>query len=452
LQETLERQRTTSDDLQNVLYSTDVATLFLDAQLAIRFFTPATRAMFHLIPSDIGRPLSDLHSLSSDMTLTDDARGVLRNRPAADHEIETANGASFMRRILPYRSQSSGVEGVVITFTDVTERNRVRQQLHEAVRRSEQANLAKSRFLASASHDLRQPLQALTLLQGLLAKLVEGPRAQQLMARLNETLGSMTGILDTLLDINLINAGVIQAKIVNVPIGPLLERLRREFSLLAEAKGLAFHCVVSSRHVTTDPVLLEQMLRNLLSNAIKYTNAGTVLLGCRRRGKTLWIEVWDTGIGIPANQKEAVFEEFHQVDNPARERNRGLGLGLSIVRRLGELIGHPALRPTERLRVLGGGAARAHARRPGCRQGHRRQSRATRGAPHRQDPAGGGRPRHPDAADRLPGRSRPSCDRRRGQQRGADRDRPHRPPSRPGVGRLQSAERTQRPGTRQTAA
>ncbi len=341
LQETLERQRTTADDLQNVLYSTDVATLFLDANLSIRFFTPATRAVFHLIPSDVGRPLADLRSLSSDTTLAEDALSVLKGDDAEDREIETPDGSSFMRRILPYRSNAKGVEGVVITFINVTERKRVRLQLQDAMRRSELANLAKSRFLASASHDLRQPLQALTLLQGLLAKLVEGPRAQQLVARLNVTLGSMTVMLNTLLDINQIDAGIIRAEIVPTPIAPLLERLRPEFSLLAEAKGLAFHCVPSNRIVMTDPTLLEQMLRNLLSNAVKYTQTGTVLLGCRRRGETLWIEVWDTGIGIPAGEIASVFDEFHQVDNPARERSRGLGLGLSIVRRLGDLIGHP---------------------------------------------------------------------------------------------------------------
>jgi two-component system CheB/CheR fusion protein len=148
-------------------------------------------------------------------------------------------------------------------------------------------------------------------------------------------------MLDTLLDINQIDAGVVHATIVDVPVGPLMERLHHEFALHAEAKGLSFHVVGSTCIVRSDPALLEQMLRNLISNALKYTVAGSVLLGCRRRGRTLRIEVWDTGIGIPADKTDAVFEEYHQIDNPARERSRGLGLGLPIVRRLGDLIGHP---------------------------------------------------------------------------------------------------------------
>ncbi len=341
LQETLERQRTASDDLQNVLYSTDVATLFLDPSLAIRFFTPATRALFNLIPGDIGRPLTDLHSLSTDTSLMTDARAVLSGTAAPDREIDTGNGASFMRRILPYRSRLNGPEGVVITFIDVSERNRVRQELRGAVRQAEQANAAKSRFLASASHDLRQPLQTLTLINGLLAPLVVGVRAQQLVARFDRTLGSMTGMLDTLLDINQIDSGSVRVEIVDLPVGPLLQRLRDEFALHAEAKGLTFHVVASTRIVRSDLALLEQILRNLISNALKYTTKGSVLLGCRHDRGKLRIEVWDTGIGIQADKIDDVFEEYRQIDNAAGERNRGLGLGLAIVRRLGALLGHP---------------------------------------------------------------------------------------------------------------
>lgn len=166
LQETLERQRTTSNDLQNVLYSTEVATLFLDAELKIRFFTPATKGLFNLIPGDVGRPLSDLNALSVDPTLADDARGVLHNSHASDCEVAGLGGVWYLRRILPYRTNSDGVEGVVITFTDITERKNARKALELAKREADIANLAKSRFLAAASHDLRQPLQSLALLQG----------------------------------------------------------------------------------------------------------------------------------------------------------------------------------------------------------------------------------------------------------------------------------------------
>jgi len=340
LHETLERQRTTANDLQNVLYSTDVATLFLDKDLNIRFFTPATKSLFNVIPSDVGRPLADLTSLATDGALLTEARAVLQTIGPIEREIEGQNGAWYSRRVLPYRTQDNGVGGVVITFADITERRHEADALAAARRQADLANAAKSRFLAAASHDLRQPLQSLALLQGLLATTVEGERAQQLVARLDETLGAVTGMLNALLDINQIEAGTVRPEVVTFPINDLLGRLKDEFTYHASAQGLVLRAVPCSLSIQSDPRLLEQMIRNLLSNALKYTSAGKVLLGCRRHRGLLSIEVWDTGVGIPDEELQAVFEEYHQLDNAARERSRGLGLGLSIVQRLGNLLGH----------------------------------------------------------------------------------------------------------------
>lgn len=342
LQETLDRQRTTSNDLQNILYSTDVATLFLDTDLNIRFFTPTTRSIFHVIPSDVGRPLADLSSLAVDAALQGDARAVLTTLAPLQREIQTESGLWFLRRILPYRTHERQVEGVVITFADITERKEAAREAEVAKQQAELANILKSRFLAAASHDLRQPLQTLSLLQELLEKHVEGERGRKLVAKLDSTLNAMSGILNTLLDINQIEAGVVQPEMVDFPINDLLDRLRDEFAYHAEAQKLAFRVVPCGLWVRSDPRLLEQMLRNLLSNAFKYTKRGKVLLGCRRREGMLSIEVGDTGDGIPARELDAIFEEFHQLDNTARERSRGLGLGLSIVQRLGNLLGHRA--------------------------------------------------------------------------------------------------------------
>jgi two-component system, chemotaxis family, CheB/CheR fusion protein len=340
LQETLDRQRITSNDLQNVLYSTDVATLFLDPQLNIRFFTPATKALFNVIPTDIGRPLADLHSLAMDQALEADAQLVLKTLHPVDREIETRSDIWFTRRILPYKNHDNKVEGVVITFTDISERKRIRKALEAARAAAEKANLAKSRFLAAASHDLRQPLQTIAFVTGLLGKYVEGEKAESLLKRLDDTLHSMTGMLNTLLDINQIEAGVVRADIVPYPLNDLLDRLREEFSYHAQAKAITLK-VVSCKHlIHTDPRLLEQIIRNLLANAIKYTRSGKVLLGCRKRAGFLSIEIWDTGIGIPDTELQAIFEEYHQLDNKARERNRGLGLGLAIVQRLVALLGY----------------------------------------------------------------------------------------------------------------
>jgi two-component system CheB/CheR fusion protein len=341
LQETMERHRTTANDLQNVLYSTDVATLFLDTQLHIRFFTPAIKALFSIIPGDVGRPLADLNPLTADEALLSDAEAVLKNLEPLEREVEAWSGVWFLRRILPYHSEDRKVEGVVVTFTDVTERRHTLDALEVAKRQAELANVAKSRFLAAASHDLRQPLQTLALLQGLLANAVDGEKAKNLVVRLDETLAAMSGMLNALLDINQIEAGTTTVERVGFPVNDLLERLRNEFAYHALAKGLALQVVACGASIDSDPHLLEQMIRNLLSNALKYTQRGKVLLGCRRHQDTLSIEVLDTGDGIPGHELEAIFEEYHQLDNSSRERSRGLGLGLSIVRRLSNLLGHP---------------------------------------------------------------------------------------------------------------
>jgi two-component system, chemotaxis family, CheB/CheR fusion protein len=344
LQETLERQRTTASDLQNILYSTDVATIFLDLNLNIRFFTPTTKSLFNIIPTDIGRPLADLNSLTADSDLLIDAHTVLQTLSPSEREIQARDGLWYVRRILPYRAQNDGVEGVVITFADITERRRAADALESAKREAQRANIAKSRFLAAASHDLRQPLQALSLMRGVLAKKIQDDKKEEaltLLTRLEETSAAMSGMLNTLLDINQLEAGTVHPQFVNFPINDLLDRLCDEFTYHAGAQKLLLRVAGCSLSVHSDPRLLEQMLRNLLSNALKYTKRGKILLGCRRRGGMLSIEVWDTGVGIAEHNLQAIFDEYHQLDNTTRERARGLGLGLSIVQRLARLLDCP---------------------------------------------------------------------------------------------------------------
>jgi two-component system CheB/CheR fusion protein len=341
LQETLERQRTTSNDLQNILYSTDVATIFLDLELNIRFFTPATQSLFNIIPSDVGRPLADLNPLASDETLVTDAALVLKARVPVEREIESGNGAWYVRRVVPYRTGDGGVEGVVITFVDVTVRKHTAEAVEAAELRAVAASHAKSRFLAAASHDLRQPLQALNLMRGVLERKIKSGKTDEalsLVARLNDTATSMTGLLNTMLDINQIEAGIVKPERSRFSIEVLLNRLREEFAYLAKAKGLALRTVPCRLDIETDPRLLEQMLRNLLANALKYTKQGKILLGCRRHGHKLSIEVVDTGAGIPKPELDSIFEEYWQLDNTRHERSRGLGLGLSIVKQLAGLM------------------------------------------------------------------------------------------------------------------
>ena len=308
--------------------------------LKIRFFTPTARSLFSVIASDVGRPLADLNSLSSDTALLADAQTTLETSAPIEREIESTTGIWYMRRVLPYRTHENRVGGVVITFTDITDRKAIAKALEDATKRAEAANIAKSRFLAAASHDLRQPLQTLSLIQGLLARKVLSDKASQLVAMLSPTLTAMSGMLNTLLDINQIDAGTVHAAANTFPIATIFDRMRDELTYHAQARGLELIVVPCSLSLYSDPHLLEQMIRNLLSNALKYTRHGKVLLGCRRHPTMLSIEVWDTGIGIPDGELAAIFEEYHQLDNPAHDRSRGLGLGLPIVQRLSELLGH----------------------------------------------------------------------------------------------------------------
>ncbi len=299
-----------------MLYSTEVATLFLDPALNIRFFTPATRALFNVIPGDVGRPLADLRSLSADDRLESDARAVLKGSAPIEREIEVPGGLWFLRNMLPYLTHDRKVEGVVITFTDVTDRKHAAKALQATKREAELANIAKSRFLAAASHDLRQPLQALTLVQALLARTVEGDKAPKLVERLGQTLDAMTGMLNTLLDINQIEAGVIQPHPVDFPINAMFGRLRDEFLYQAQSQQLDLRIRPCTANIHSDPRLLEQMIRNLLANAMKYTKTGRVLLGCRAVDGQVSLEVWDTGIGIAETELNAIFDEFTRSTTP----------------------------------------------------------------------------------------------------------------------------------------
>ena len=271
-------------------------------------------------------------------------RGRIGPAQVEDYEIEIELPLLGRRLLMlnarEIRDGSRGGRKILLAIDNVTERQQATEALEAAKREAEQANLGKSRFLAAASHDLRQPLQTISLLNEILAKKVEDEATLLLVGRLDETVSSMSGMLDTLLDINQLEAGIVRREMVDFPINAVLEQLRTQFTFHATAHRLGWRVVPSRLSVRSDPRLLEQMIRNLLSNAVKYTNNGKILLGCRRRGDKLRIEVWDTGIGIPEEQLQAIFGEFHQLDNPARQRSKGLGLGLAIVDRLAELLGH----------------------------------------------------------------------------------------------------------------
>jgi two-component system, sensor histidine kinase len=206
---------------------------------------------------------------------------------------------------------------------------------------AEQASRAKSAFLAAASHDLRQPVHALGLFVGALRGVSAEPEAIRLIGRIEDSIEAMDALFNALLDISRLDAGVVEVRRRPFAIRATIERVRRDYAADAEAKRLRLVWIDCAAIVDSDPVLIERVLRNLVSNAVRYTDRGKILVGCRRRGREVAVQVWDTGTGIPPEEQARVFQEYHQLHNPERDRSKGLGLGLAIVQRLSVLLGCP---------------------------------------------------------------------------------------------------------------
>jgi Na+/proline symporter/signal transduction histidine kinase/CheY-like chemotaxis protein len=282
----------------------------------------------------------------------------------------TAEGEPYLERlpdrhmVIEVRSNRMPGGGLVITFSDVTpsfeaaealERanatleKRVRDRTEELTRlnselalaksTAEDASISKTRFLAAASHDILQPLNAARLYVTSLVERQSGGEDSRLVENIDDSLEAIEEILGALLDISRLDAGAMTTSVTNFKIGDLMRSLEIEFAPSARAKGLDLIFVPCSLPVRSDRLLLRRLLQNLISNAIKYTPRGRVLVGCRRRGQSLRIGIYDTGVGIPVLKRGEIFKEFHRLEQGARIA-RGLGLGLSIVERLARVLGH----------------------------------------------------------------------------------------------------------------
>jgi len=214
-------------------------------------------------------------------------------------------------------------------------------QLGEKSRELELANAFKSRFLAAASHDLRQPLHALNLFVAQLRTEADPAEQRRLVSRIDAAVGGMNELFGALLDVSRLNAGLLVPELTDFPIEHLLDRMESTFADVAREKRLRLRVVPSGAWIRSDFILLERILLNLVSNALRYTVRGGIVIGCRRRGARLRLDVWDSGVGIPEDQQQRVFEEFYQLAHSERDRRGGLGLGLAIVERLGRLLDHP---------------------------------------------------------------------------------------------------------------
>ncbi|MBF0307881.1 MAG: PAS domain S-box protein, partial [Alphaproteobacteria bacterium] len=323
----------------------DYAIVWLDLNGRVAGWNPGGERIYGLSAAEAqGQPLTRFQA--SEAAEVASASALERVRIQGRFEEEgwrlRANGERFWAHevITPLLDDGGRMRGYAWVSRDVSDRKKVEEALKTAKEEAERANIAKSRFLAAASHDLRQPVQALVFFTSALAAKVREPGAVRVLGDLEASLDSLNVLLDSLLDVSRLDAGIVNPRETRFSVSALLDRLGAEMGPLVIDKGLRFQVVGSSAVVRSDPTLLGRILQNFVTNAARYTRSGGVLIGCRLRGRGLRIEVWDTGIGIPPDRLDDIFQEFTQVDNPERDRAQGLGLGLAIVRRLAHLLGH----------------------------------------------------------------------------------------------------------------
>jgi PAS domain S-box-containing protein len=311
-----------------------------------------------------GRPVADLIRFNLEKT----------GCAAEDLEQEVVKRINYLKQGSPhnferYRPEGRVLEvsgnpmpggGFVTSYTDITSHKelerqlrasnetlelRVQQRTHElelAKREAEQANFSKTQFLAAASHDLMQPLNAASLFASALSQKTLDTELKQYSENVVLSLQAADALINSMLEASRLDAGVVAPKMEVFALGDLLRQLSLEFTALASQRGLAFHIVDTAQLVLSDPHLLRRILQNFLSNAVRYTSKGRILLGCRRKGALLRIEVWDTGPGIPLDKRREIFHEFRRLKSPEYEQaEKGLGLGLAIAERISRLLHHP---------------------------------------------------------------------------------------------------------------
>jgi signal transduction histidine kinase len=248
-----------------------------------------------------------------------------------EHRIHVETGDELETLGAQFNDMASKLQGSYATLE---------RKVEERTQQLQIANQSKSRFLAVASHDLRQPLHALNLFVAQLRTETDPNERKRLAARIDAAVANMNELFNALLDISKLDAGALSASVSEFPLNSVLKRIESVFTAAAREKGLRLRMVPCSAWIRSDAILLERILLNLVSNAIRYTDAGGIVLGCRRAGRDLKIEVCDTGIGIPEDQRRSIFGEFYQIPSLDRTGREGLGLGLAIVERLCTLLKH----------------------------------------------------------------------------------------------------------------
>jgi PAS domain S-box-containing protein len=312
----------------------------LDAQWRFVFFNAkATKLLKESREQVIGRNFFEVFPQVRDTQVHNNYQRVMESRRPREFEYVSP----VLKKWIYFSVYPTREGGISVYFRDISAQKAVEAEIIAAKSEAERANRAKSKFLASASHDLRQPVQSLVLLLSLIERQVEAnPRAIETARMMKQALGGLNGLLTAILDISRLDAGVVEPSIENVDLAALLGRLAGEYNAKAAAKGLELRIAPRGHapplHALADPALLERALRNLVENALRYTPSGGVLIGLRRRGACVRIDVIDTGVGVPAEKQGEIFDEFIQLNNPGRDLSKGLGLGLAIVARLAALM------------------------------------------------------------------------------------------------------------------
>ena len=363
---------TSRDVLQNALDHARQGVTAIDSEMKLVAWNRQFRELFELPEEMIhfGVGLDDIFRFNADRGLYGpiDPEPFIRDRiERFVVKLETLRTRLHPSgRVIEIRSARMPGSGVVTTYTDISdtvaaqealeranetlerrvrertrELTRLNQELARAKTEADQANISKTRFLAAASHDILQPLNAARLFATSLVERAEQGTDQARLARnVDSSLDAVEEILSTLLDISRLDTGAMRPELSSFRLDDITEQLAREFAPVAEEKGLTLTVMPTSLTVRSDRRLLRRLLQNLVSNAIKYTPGGSVLVGCRRVKGKVRVEVWDTGVGIEPQQQKVVFREFKRLDQGARIAP-GLGLGLSIVERIGRILDHP---------------------------------------------------------------------------------------------------------------
>ncbi|MEO5375010.1 MAG: ATP-binding protein [Alphaproteobacteria bacterium] len=262
---------------------------------------------------------------------------------SAEFSLAAVDGNMVAARVTAAPMVFDGQPCVAMVVTALDDIAALKAALDETSRHkaeADRANLAKSKFLAAASHDLRQPVQSLVLLAEVIERQVaDQPKTAKVVNMMKSAVDGLNGLLTGILDISRLDAGVVVPVMENVDLGKMVRRLADEYGPAAAAKGLTLCEVPRALSVRTDPAMLERIVRNLIENALRYTQRGGIVIGVRQRDALARLDIIDSGIGIPADRQADIFDEFVQVGNPSRERSQGLGLGLAIVARLTRLLG-----------------------------------------------------------------------------------------------------------------